>query len=95
MFGLGFWELAVILALVILVFGAKRLPGLGEALGRTIKELRRASSGLANPPADASDKKETVSESAAERFLPELKEVRKVKSTLDKIRNFSPFHWLR
>ena len=33
MFGLGIWELLVILGIVVILFGAKRLPMIGEGLG--------------------------------------------------------------
>jgi sec-independent protein translocase protein TatA len=36
-------ELIIILFIVLLMFGARRLPDLAGALGRSIKELRRAS----------------------------------------------------
>lgn len=39
-FGLGFGELLIIFAVLLLVFGAKRLPELGGALGRGIREFK-------------------------------------------------------
>ena len=36
MFGLGIWELLVILGIVVILFGAKRLPMIGEGLGGMI-----------------------------------------------------------
>jgi sec-independent protein translocase protein TatA len=39
-------ELIVILVIALLVFGPRRLPELGRALGRTLTEFRRASSEL-------------------------------------------------
>jgi len=38
---LGMGELLVVLAIVLLVFGANRLPQLGEAVGKGIKNLKR------------------------------------------------------
>jgi len=46
MFGLGFWEVLLILAVALLVFGPARLPGLARSLGRGLSEFRRASSDL-------------------------------------------------
>ena len=42
MFGLGFGELLVILAIVLLLFGPKRLRTLGSDLGSAIKGFRKA-----------------------------------------------------
>jgi len=43
---LGVPELLIILFIVILIFGAGRLAEIGGALGRGIREFRRASEGL-------------------------------------------------
>ncbi|MBU1162206.1 MAG: twin-arginine translocase TatA/TatE family subunit [Proteobacteria bacterium] len=42
MFGLGVPEIIVIGIIILLIFGAKRLPSIGEGLGKTVKELRNA-----------------------------------------------------
>jgi len=42
MFGLSIWELLVILAIVVLLFGPKRLKTLGADLGNAIKGFRKA-----------------------------------------------------
>lgn len=39
---LGFTELLVILMIVLLVFGAKRLPEMGSALGKGIREFKKS-----------------------------------------------------
>lgn len=38
---LGPWELAIILVIVIIIFGAGKLPEIGGALGRGIKEFKQ------------------------------------------------------
>lgn len=38
--GLGMWEILLILLVLLLVFGAKRLPELGGALGKGIREFK-------------------------------------------------------
>jgi sec-independent protein translocase protein TatA len=41
MFGLGITELIIILVIVLVVFGAGRMPELGEGLGRGIRNFRK------------------------------------------------------
>jgi len=43
MFGLGIPELIVIFVIALVVFGPKKLPDLGKALGRGIAEFKKAS----------------------------------------------------
>jgi TatA/E family protein of Tat protein translocase len=43
MFDIGLQELIVVFVLALLVFGPKNLPQLGRALGRAMREFRRAS----------------------------------------------------
>jgi len=45
MFGFGMPELIVILTIVLLVFGVSRLPEIGGAMGKTIRNFRKASEG--------------------------------------------------
>lgn len=45
MFGLGMGELVVILLILLLFFGAKRVPDLASGLGRSINALRMAMRG--------------------------------------------------
>ena len=41
-FGLGGWEVILILAVVLVLFGAKKLPELAKGLGQGIKEFKKA-----------------------------------------------------
>lgn len=41
----GMGELLIILLIVLLIFGAGKLPAIGDALGRSIKNFRRSASG--------------------------------------------------
>ena len=45
MFGFGMPELIVVLVIVLVVFGAGRLPEIGGALGRSIRNFKKASNG--------------------------------------------------
>lgn len=44
MFGLGTTEMIVILVLVLVIFGAGKLPEIGGALGKGIRSFRKAAS---------------------------------------------------
>jgi len=42
MFGIGMPELLVILVIILIIFGAGKLPEIGSALGRGIKNFKKA-----------------------------------------------------
>jgi len=42
MFGLGIWELIVILVIVLLLFGARKLPEIGSGIGAGIKNFKNS-----------------------------------------------------
>jgi sec-independent protein translocase protein TatA len=68
---IGLSELIVILMILLLVFGASRLPHIGESLGRTVRGFKR---GMSNdekieirsdntaPPAPARDAKADIAD---------------------------------
>ena len=60
MFGLGLPEVLVILFLVIVIFGARRLPEVGAGLGKAIKNFKAGVSG--KDEIDVTPKKEEVAE---------------------------------
>ena len=41
MFGLGYQELLLILVIVLILFGAQRLPDLAKSLGSSVKEFKK------------------------------------------------------
>jgi len=43
MFGIGMGELVVILLIILILFGASRLPEIARALGESVKEFKKAS----------------------------------------------------
>ena len=42
---LSWWELAILLLLLLLVFGPKRLPEMGRSLGKGIREFKESITG--------------------------------------------------
>ncbi len=42
MFGMGPWEMLLIFLVVLLLFGAKKLPEIAQGLGKGIREFKRA-----------------------------------------------------
>ncbi|MBQ9365843.1 MAG: twin-arginine translocase TatA/TatE family subunit [Schwartzia sp.] len=64
MFGIGVPELILILIIGLVVFGPGKLPEVGRAVGRSIKEFRRASSAITD--AVTGDSSPTVPQAAQE-----------------------------
>jgi sec-independent protein translocase protein TatA len=58
-FGIGIWELLILLLVLLLVFGPKRLPEMGRQLGKGMREFKGSVTGmtdamdLSNEPAPA------------------------------------------
>ena len=44
-FGIGVWEILILLLVVLLVFGPKRLPEMGRSLGKGMREFKDSISG--------------------------------------------------
>lgn len=60
MFGLGTTELLIVLVIVVILFGARRLPEIGSGLGKAIKNFKSGLSG--KDEIDVTPKKEEVTE---------------------------------
>lgn len=50
---LGFGEIVLILVIVLIVFGAKRLPEIGKALGTGVREFKKEVKNLKDDDAEA------------------------------------------
>jgi sec-independent protein translocase protein TatA len=68
----GMGELIVILLIVLVVFGANKLPGIGDALGRSIKNFKKASN--VEGEDDDKDDKKGKKELAAAKSAKQLEE---------------------
>jgi sec-independent protein translocase protein TatA len=57
-FGIGIWELLILLLVLLLVFGPKRLPEMGRQLGKGMREFKDSVTGdskddeVSLPPAE-------------------------------------------
>ena len=60
---LGLTEIALILVVVLILFGGKRIPELAKALGKAQYEYKKAKETLQN---EAKELKDTVEQAAAE-----------------------------
>lgn len=98
MFGLGLPELLIIALLILLFFGAKRLPGIGTGLGKTVKEVRNIKKELSGVK-ESAEKTEGTETSASEKKslegklvdkvidrVPGIRQAKKIKDKADKIK---------
>ena len=58
MFGLGYQELLLILVIVLVLFGAQRLPDLARSLGSSVKEFKKGVNEVQKDDTTAAAKKE-------------------------------------
>src|ERR1700733_4339857 len=70
----GMGELIVILLIVLVVFGANKLPGIGDALGRSIKNFKKASNVEGDDDKDKNDDRAAKKELAAAKSAKQLEE---------------------
>jgi sec-independent protein translocase protein TatA len=56
MSNIGFWEIVVILLIILILFGAAKLPEIGRALGKAIYEFKKAGKGLEEENKDSEKK---------------------------------------
>jgi sec-independent protein translocase protein TatA len=61
MFGIGMPELIVILVIVLIIFGAGKLPEIGAGMGKAIRNFKGASSEEEKEPEKLEDTKKSES----------------------------------
>ena len=92
MFGLGFQEMLVILVILFLLFGVKKLPEIGGGLGKTLKEIRKIRDERRGEKEKRKEdqKGNVISDLKKEvERIPGLKEVREIKETANKVKNIT------
>jgi sec-independent protein translocase protein TatA len=62
----GPWELILLLVIVLVIFGPGKLPDIGNAIGKGIREFRRASSDLEDSVRGESKRSDNDDRPAAE-----------------------------
>ena len=65
MFGLGATELGIILVIVVILFGARRLPEIGAGVGKAIKNFKAGISG--DDKINVTPEKEEVGEKSGDK----------------------------
>ncbi|UCD86334.1 MAG: twin-arginine translocase TatA/TatE family subunit [Desulfobacterales bacterium] len=98
MFGLGAPELLIIALLILLIFGAKRLPAIGTGLGKTVKEIRGIKKELkqdkepgkeAESDEDSGPKEKSLESKLADKVIervPGIGQAKKIKDKAEKIK---------
>jgi sec-independent protein translocase protein TatA len=94
MFGLGFQEILLILVILFLIFGVKKLPEIGKGLGETMKEIKKIRS--ERKPGKEKDKEDQKGNLISDikkgvEEIPGLKEAKEIKETADKVKNITKF----
>jgi len=100
-FGLGIVEIIVIGVIVLLIFGARRLPEIGQGLGKTVKEIRNISkdgkkdekkeeSSESGPPQSPGRDTQAKSASLKDEIenLPGVEEIKTVRETASQVRKW-------
>ena len=96
MFGLGLPEMIVIGVIILLIFGAKRLPEIGKGLGKTAKEIKDISQDMKKGkeekpkeeevgPPNEDEEKETLLDD----IKPVVKDMKDLKEKADKVRKWT------
>ena len=78
MFGLGPTELIIIAVIILLIFGAKRIPEIGKGLGGAINEFKKVKKEISGKDEDKGRDEEKVPEKNDDQPTLENKVVNKV-----------------
>ena len=83
MFGLGPTELIIIAVIILLIFGAKRIPEIGKGLGGAISEFKKVKKDLSNK--DEDDKGHDDNEVPAKKNDPPTLEAKVMNKVMEQV----------
>jgi len=64
-FRMGPWEIALILAIILIVFGVGKLPQVGGAIGKGLRAFRKGQSGEEDDDESPEPKRKVIKKAAA------------------------------
>ena len=100
MFGLGFQEILLILVILFLLFGVRKLPEIGKGLGETMREIRKIRDERKTGKEKEKDKEKDKEDQKGNLIsdikkeveeIPGLKEAKEIKEAADKVRGITRF----
>ena len=62
--GLGPWEIALVIFIIIILFGGKKLPGLARSLGLGLREFKKAKQEIKDEVKNVTDEVEDIDKEA-------------------------------
>jgi sec-independent protein translocase protein TatA len=66
----GTFEMVILLVVVLIIFGPKSLPKIGQALGKGIREFKDATRGLTSDVEDDQPRRSTIPQNTSVESIP-------------------------
>ena len=70
--GFHFWDLLIVLLIALIIFGPRKLPEIGSAVGKSIREFRKATNEIVDQVQAPEPKK--IPSTTNKTVIPEVKE---------------------
>jgi sec-independent protein translocase protein TatA len=75
--GFHFWDLLIVLLIALIIFGPRKLPEIGGAVGKSIREFRKATNEIVDQvktPEPVKSEPKQLSSTTNKTVIPEVKE---------------------